>query len=246
MSSNLSGSAATAATRASRLGTNHASRNHSAPDAETLGNDTEFEIRGLVERAQRGDMAAFEQLVVAYQCRAFARAYGLVRDENDARDVVQEAFLRAYVNLDKFEGNSAFFTWLFRIVSNLSIDHMRRPSRRENESLDAHAVEQLREPGMLSVLADSDPAEVLQNAYICRQIREGIEQLPACHRGVIIMREVKGMSYEDMARVSGVSKGTIMSRLFHARRKLQAILGDCYLEHFGRHPERHTSARRSA
>ena len=173
-------------------------------------------------------------------------AYGLVRDENDAREVVQEAFLRAYLNLDKFEGNSAFFTWLFRIVTNLSIDHMRRPSRRETESFEAHEQEHFYEPTTLGRFADSDPVEVLQNAHICQQIREGIAQLPAYHRGVIVMREVKGMTYEDMARTIGVSKGTIMSRLFHARRKLQEILEGCYLEHFGRIPERRTKARQVA
>src|SRR6478752_2011255 len=179
--------------------------------------------RVLIERAQKGDKAAFKQLVQRHQRRAFAIALGLLRDENDAREVVQEAFLRVYRGLDSFHGGSAFFTWLYRIITNLSIDLMRKPGRREAELDEADIP-------LLSRIDGADPLDVLRRAEIRNKLEAALDALPVYHRGVIVMREVEGMSYEEMAEAMGVSKGTIMSRLFHARQKLQRALADCYAE----------------
>ncbi len=181
----------------------------------------------LVERARAGDEAAFRVLVEKYQRPALAVALSVLRDENDAREVVQEAFLRVHRSLDRFTGQSAFFTWLYRIVSNLCIDLLRKPHRRELERREATTVAD----AALGLLSNPSRANPLQEVF-CRELRSRltfeIDALPPYHRGVIVMREVQGMSYEDMARVMGVSKGTIMSRLFHARRKLQIALRDVY------------------
>ncbi|MSP25801.1 MAG: sigma-70 family RNA polymerase sigma factor [Myxococcales bacterium] len=188
--------------------------------------------RVLVNKAKQGDKAAFRKLVERHQRRAFSIALGLVRDENDAREVVQDAFVRVYRNLDRFEGTSAFFTWLYRIVTNLAIDHMRRPARREQELLDTSQTD---DDADLSLLAtpQTDALDVLQRQQLATSIQEALDALPSYHRAVILMREVEGMSYLEMAEAMGVSKGTIMSRLFHARRKLQLTLADCYAEQFG-------------
>ena len=185
--------------------------------------------RVLIESAQKGDKLAFKQLVLRHQRRAFAIALGLLRDEQDAREVVQEAFLRVHKGLDSFHGGSTFFTWLYRIVTNLSIDLMRKPSRRTAELDESREIDEADIP-LLSRIDGADPLDVLRRAEIRNKLEAALDALPAYHRGVIVMREVEGLSYEEMAEAMGVSKGTIMSRLFHARQKLQRALADCYAE----------------
>ncbi|WP_232379629.1 sigma-70 family RNA polymerase sigma factor [Polyangium fumosum] len=189
------------------------------------------EDRELILRAQKGDQAAFRRLVERHQRRAFAIAMGLVRDENDARELVQDAFLRVYRNLNSFQGGSSFFTWLYRIVTNLAIDLMRKPGRRDAELVDGQAAsEEPTEFPLVSRIDGADPIDVMRRREIAGRIQAALDALPPYHRGVILMREVEGMSYEEMAVAMGVSKGTIMSRLFHARQKLQRALADCYAE----------------
>lgn len=188
---------------------------------------------GLIERAKRGDAAAFRELVDRHQRRALSLAMALVRDEQDAREIVQEAFLRVHRGLSRFHGTSSFFTWLYRIVTNLSIDLMRKPSRRETEL--GECLEQCDDTDIpfLSRIDGADPFDVVRRQEIAERIQRELDDLPPYHRGVIVMREVHGMSYEEMAEAMGVSKGTIMSRLFHARQKLQRALTDCYAEYVG-------------
>jgi RNA polymerase sigma-70 factor (ECF subfamily) len=191
------------------------------------------EDRELIQRAQRGDQAAFRRLVERHQRRAFAIAMGLVRDENDARELVQDAFLRVYKGLSSFQGGSSFFTWLYRIVTNLAIDLMRKPGRRDAELSDGQSIDEATEFPLISRIDGADPMDVLRRQEIASRIQAALDALPPYHRGVILMREVDGMSYEEMAQAMGVSKGTIMSRLFHARQKLQRALADCYAEEGG-------------
>lgn len=199
--------------------------------------------RALIERAQKGDRAAFRELVERHQRRAFAIALGLVRDEDDAREVVQEAFLRVHRGLDSFHGGSSFFTWLYRIVTNLSIDLIRKPYRRDAELRDAHESADEADIPFLSRIDGADPMDVVRRSEISDRIEQALEALPPYHRGVILMREVQGMSYEEMAKAMKVSKGTIMSRLFHARQKLQRALADCYEEQIGPVPSGKRSSR---
>lgn len=193
------------------------------------------EDRVLIEAAQRGDRGAFRTLVERHQRRAFSIAFGLVRDENDAREVVQEAFLRVYKGLATFEGSSSFFTWLYRIVTNLSIDLIRKPGRRATEFDESKGMdeeERLSLP-MMARVDGADPVDVVRRKEIAARIKAALEALPPYHRDVILLREIEGLSYEEMAEAMGVSKGTIMSRLFHARQKLQKALADCYSEQLG-------------
>jgi len=191
------------------------------------------EDRALIAQAQSGDTVAFRRLVERHQRRAFAIAVGLVRDENDAREICQEAFLRVYRGLANFEGGSSFFTWLYRIVTNLSIDLMRKPGRKAAE-LDENRTNLLDEAGgdfaLVSRIDGADPIDVVRRKEMAKRIGAALEALPSYHRAVILMREVEGMSYEEMAEAMNVSKGTIMSRLFHARQKMQRALADVYAE----------------
>jgi RNA polymerase sigma-70 factor (ECF subfamily) len=195
------------------------------------------EDRALVERVQAGDREAFRALVLRHQRRAFAIAMALVRDENDANELVQDAFLRVYKNIGNFQGQSSFFTWLYRIITNLSIDLIRKPGRQLAELSDHHDSEEAHDEfPFLSRIDGADPSDVVRRGEIAARLKTALDALPDYHRGVILMREVEGLSYEEMAEAMGVSKGTIMSRLFHARQKLQRALVDCYREQVGPKP----------
>jgi RNA polymerase sigma-70 factor (ECF subfamily) len=206
-------------------------------DGNGNGTGTPADDGELVAAAQRGDKAAFRTLVERYQRRAFGVALALVRDEQDAREVVQEAFLRAYRNLSKFKGDSAFFTWLYRIVTNLSIDLTRRPGRRTVElDLDSMSEAEDLDVPTMGIPHATDPADMLRRGELGARLQAAFDALPSYHRAVIVLREIEGLSYEEMGQSLGVSKGTIMSRLFHARLKLQRALGDLYQEQFGAAP----------
>lgn len=198
------------------------------------------EDRVLIARAQQGDMAAFRQLVDRHQRRAFAIALALVRDENDARELVQDAFLRVFKSLGSFQGGSSFFTWLYRIITNLSIDLIRKPGRQladiDEARFESDESQEAEFP-LLSRVDGADPADVVRRREIAKRLQAALDALPPYHRGVIVMREIEGLSYEEMAQAMNVSKGTIMSRLFHARQKLQKALADCYEEQIGKIPE---------
>jgi RNA polymerase sigma-70 factor (ECF subfamily) len=224
-------------------GANSARQNVNSPTARASNLEARRaeaeEDRALIESAQRGDRTAFRRLVERHQRRAFAIALGMVRDENDARDLVQEAFLRVYRGLDRFQGGSSFFTWFYRIVTNLAIDFMRRPGRKETEHDDRRTQLDAADEADFPFVARIDGAEPLDAIHrqeLAARLRAALDALPPYHRGVIMMREVEGMSYEEMAEAMSVSKGTIMSRLFHARQKLQRALADCYAEQTGKAP----------
>jgi len=197
------------------------------------------EDRALIAKAQAGDTVAFRALVERHQRRAFAIALSLVRDENDARELVQDAFLRVFKGLGSFQGGSSFFTWLYRIITNLSIDLIRKPGRGLGE-LDERRIEHDADLEadfpLLARVDGADPVDVVRRREIAARLQKALDALPPYHRGVIVMREIEGLSYEEMASVMGVSKGTIMSRLFHARQKLQRALVDCYQEQVGKLP----------
>lgn len=209
---------------------NIGSRRPSHPPAQT---SVAEEDRELLERAQAGDKLAFQTLVQRHERRALMLARGLVRNEQDARELVQEAFLRAYRGLSGFQGGAAFYTWMYRIITNLAIDLHRKPSRkatelRENDAMDADPT-LAPFPGAMG----GQPADILRRREIAARLEAALDTLPPYHRAVIIMRELEGLSYEEMAEAMKVSKGTIMSRLFHARQKMQRALADCYEEQFG-------------
>jgi RNA polymerase sigma-70 factor, ECF subfamily len=196
------------------------------------------EDRALIAKAQTGDTVAFRSLVERHQRRAFSIALSLVRDENDARELVQEAFLRVFKGLATFQGGSSFFTWLYRIITNLSIDLIRKPGRGVGEFDEQSEVDsdQEAEFPLLGRVDGADPADVVRRREIAARLQSAFDELPPYHRGVIVMREVEGLSYEEMAQIMSVSKGTIMSRLFHARQKLQRALADVYAEQIGKSP----------
>jgi RNA polymerase sigma-70 factor (ECF subfamily) len=182
----------------------------------------------LVQRVQAGDTAAFRALFDKYHRRAFAVAMGVVKNEDDARDAVQEAFVKVHKNIHKFQGSSSFYTWLYRIVMNVSIDHVRRTSRRKNLDFDERALHEESEVAgdgaLIPSVTNANPGKAALRRELGGAIQAALQELPEHHRAVIVLREIEGMSYEEMADALEVPKGTIMSRLFHARKKMQAAL----------------------
>jgi RNA polymerase sigma-70 factor (ECF subfamily) len=184
-----------------------------------------------VSRAAEGDHDAFRVLVERYQDRAYGLALRVMRDEEQARDVVQEAFLKAYRSLDRFEGRSSFYTWFYRVVMNLCIDAKRRqPPGRTVEWDEAQALEAPVGTGLDAVdparQQASGPAGDLERAELREIIRRAIEDLPDDARQTLLLREVDGLSYSEIAKSLGIPKGTVMSRLHHARRQVRTLLAE--------------------
>ena len=142
--------------------------------------------------------------------------------------MVQEAFIKAHRHIGKFEGTSSFYTWLYRIVMNLAIDHIRRTKRVKNvdfnDALSHQEAESVGEDSLLPHILDENPGKTLIRKEMREHISTALAELSDNHRAVLIMREMEGMSYEEMAQAMKCSKGTIMSRLFHARRNMQKRL----------------------
>jgi RNA polymerase sigma-70 factor, ECF subfamily len=192
------------------------------PAAAIPGDD-----RALVAKAQAGDRGAFRTLFERYHRRAYALAFGVVRNQDDALDVVQDAFIKAHRHLDKFEGQASFYTWLYRIVMNLAIDHLRKHKRqRPVDFTDAALDESVSEDALLPKIIGGNPGRALMDKEIRSRISDALGGLSDNHRAVLVMRELEGLSYEEMAAAMGCSKGTIMSRLFHARKNMQKRLAD--------------------
>lgn len=186
--------------------------------------------RELVARAQKGDRAAFRSLFDRYSRRAYSLAFGVVRNPDDALDVVQDAFIKAHRHLDKFEGQASFYTWLYRIVMNLAIDHIRKHRRQKTVDFADAAIDEaaLGEDSLIPRIIGGNPGRSLLDKEIRDRIGVALDELSDNHRAVLVMRELEGLSYEEMAQAMGCSKGTIMSRLFHARRNMQKRLVDLY------------------
>lgn len=184
----------------------------------------------LVRRAAMRDKEAFRELFERYGQRVFAIAYDVVRRKEDAEDVVQESFVKAYLSLPEFRGQSSFYTWLYRIVYNLAIDYRRKTSRRGGETLE---YEDSRQSAVTAGASEPPPSpdEAVSRSERAARIRKELDQISEDHRMVIILREVDGLNYEEIADVLKISKGTVMSRLHYARKKLQKALRDLAEEH---------------
>ena len=177
-------------------------------------------------------------LVERYQGRAYGLALRVMRDEEQARDVVQEAFLKIYRSLDRFEGRSSFYTWFYRVVMNLCIDAKRRqPPGRMVEWDEGHALEAPVGTGLDAVdparQQASGPAGDLERAELREAVRRAIEALPDDARQTLLLREVDGLGYSEIAKSLGIPKGTVMSRLHHARRRVRTLLAEQGVEESG-------------
>jgi RNA polymerase sigma-70 factor, ECF subfamily len=185
--------------------------------------------RVLVKRCQAGDCDAFNQLVVRYRTKAFMMVYGMVQNEQDAWDLAQDGFLKAWKSIHRFKGESSFYTWLYRIMTNVTIDSLRRKGiHGEAEFDDRIAPGNIEPASRTTPSADLLPHQKLQQRDIRQRINDAIEKLSPEHRAVIVMKEMEDLQYSEIAEILGCSIGTVMSRLFYARKKLQVQLRDVY------------------
>lgn len=197
--------------------------------ASTAPDPGEVPDSDLVKRCQAGDTRAFDVLVNRYRGRIYAMTYHMIQNETEAWDLAQEAFIKAWRALPRFKLDSSFYTWLYRIAHNVTYDWLRKKKIQGDGEFDDSRTEHKIAAGAEAVpRGDDAPDTVMKNAELGARIRAAIAQLSPDHRQVILLREVEGMQYEEIAATIPCSLGTVMSRLFYARKKLQEMLKDTY------------------
>ncbi len=183
--------------------------------------------RALIMQAKAGDQQAFRELVGRYQQKVYGISFGMLHNADDAMDVSQEAFIKVHRYLDNFKGTSSFYTWLYRITVNLCIDHIRKHKKATVLDFDEAIGHDEDTPNeIVPSTLGMNPGRNLDRKELRGLINKALETLSPAHRAVILMREVEGLSYKEIADVLEISIGTVMSRLFHARRRMQAALVD--------------------
>src|SRR5437016_2448221 len=189
-------------------------KDHSSADDQTL-----------VRAAQRGDMVAFEELVARHRDKIYARAYSMMRNEDEAIDLSQEAWIKGWQRLRQFQGESTFATWMTRIVINLCLDQLRKQQRQRAESIEALNEESGGVERQMPIVTVNPTAGLERNELRAR-IDKALAQLSHEHRTALVLHEFEEMEYKQIAKTMECSIGTVMSRLFYARRKLAALLAD--------------------
>jgi RNA polymerase sigma-70 factor, ECF subfamily len=190
--------------------------------------DDSARVAALVERAQRGDDRAFESLVGTYRDRIHSYVSRMVRDPDEALDISQDTFLRAYQSLSRFRGSASFQTWLYRIATNLSIDAIRRSKRRQEATVSLDAPVDTGEGQVMRELADESrgPELAATGRAVQDEVAAALEQMSPTLRPVLVMYDLQGMSYQEIAEVLGCPLGTVKSRLFNARMQLKELLAE--------------------
>ncbi len=196
-----------------------------SPAAPPSGEVADLE---LVKRCQGGDTRSFDQLVTRYRGKVYGMCYHLVQNDQDAWDLAQETFIKAWKALPSFKGDSSFYTWIYRIAHNASYDWLRKKRIQGDGEFNDEIGRPVAAGAEAVPKEDVRPDEAMRNQELGQRIRDAIAQLSPDHRAVILLREVEGHSYEEIAHATSSSLGTVMSRLFYARKKLQELLKDAH------------------
>lgn len=203
----------------------------SAPHLHTVETAPQPDLTDLdlVDLVRTGDTNAFRAIIEKYQGRVFAIVFGMVRNREDSLDITQDTFIKAYNGLAGFRRESSFRTWLFRIAMNLSIDLLRHRIRvRSGEYNDAVDMDEHAPIALSPDHLKRNPGKDLERQQLYTRIMEAMQKLPPDHRQVILLREIEGLSYKEIAETMDIPEGTVMSRLFYARKRLQSMLEDLH------------------
>lgn len=184
--------------------------------------------RSLVSRAQQGDQQAFGELVTRHRGKVYAMIVNMVKNDADAWDLAQDTFLKVWRALPKFQNRAKFTTWLFRITHNVVYDWMRKRKIESAGELDDQllSASDIEQSAPTSPSLTQQPDEALESLEVQEKIKEAIRSLSPAQQEVILLREVQGMEYKEIAEICGCSPGTVMSRLFYARKQLKILLKD--------------------
>src|SRR5213082_4030978 len=180
----------------------------------------------LVKRARRGDLAAYDDLVRRYQERIYATIYHMTSNHEDANDLAQEAFIKGYQALKSFKGGSSFYTWVYRIAVNKTINFLKQRKNKTQMSLDNLDYHVEHDPDFVALISDKTPRREVNLAELQEKLNAAMQRLSEPHRLVVTLHDVQGLSHEEIAKIMGCNIGTVRSRLFYARQQLQAHLSD--------------------
>jgi len=198
----------------------------SAPPTEREVDLHHEEDEALVRRTQNGENAAFDVLVERYKERLYATVYHMTSNHEDANDLVQDTFIKAYKSLRGFRGQSSFYTWVYRIAVNRTINFIKRRKNRSQYSLDDLDSSIQTDPDLVELMSHVTPRREVALTELQEKLNEALQQLSEPHRAVVAMHDIQGMTHADIARVMKCSEGTVRSRLFYARQQLQGLLSD--------------------
>jgi len=180
----------------------------------------------LVRRAQRGDLLAYDELVKLYQERIYATIYHMTSNHEDANDLAQDSFIKAFQALKSFKGGSSFYTWLYRIAVNKTINFLKQRKNRVHMSLNDLDFNTENNPDLVALISDKTPRRDAGLKELQEKLNAAMLKLSESHRLVVALHDVQGMSHEEVAQVMGCNIGTVRSRLFYARQQLQSLLTD--------------------
>jgi RNA polymerase sigma factor (sigma-70 family) len=192
--------------------------NQNAPSGQLEGD--------LVRLARRGDLTAYDELVRRYQERIYATVYHMTSNHEDANDLTQESFIKAYSALKSFKGGSSFYTWLYRIAVNKTINFLKQRRNKHHISLNDLDFNAEHDPDLVSLISDKTPHREVNLGELQKKLNEALLKLSEPHRMVVVLHDVQGVSHEEIAEIVGCNIGTVRSRLFYARQQLQGYLTD--------------------
>jgi len=180
----------------------------------------------LVKRARRGDLHAYDELVKRYQERIYATIYHMTSNHEDANDLAQDAFIKAYSALKSFKGGSSFYTWLYRIAVNKTINFLKQRKNKYHLSLNDIDFNAEHDPDLMALISDKTPTRDVGLSELQKKLNEALLKLSEPHRMVVILHDVQGQSHDEIAEIMGCNIGTVRSRLFYARQQLQGHLAE--------------------
>jgi RNA polymerase sigma factor (sigma-70 family) len=180
----------------------------------------------LVREARRGDLQAYDELVRRHQERIYATIYHMTANHEDANDLAQESFIKAFQALKSFKGGSSFYTWLYRIAVNKTINFLKQRKNRMHMSLNDLDFKAEHDPDLMALISDKTPRREASLTELQEKLNAALLKLSEPHRLVVVLHDVQGQSHEEIAKVMDCNIGTVRSRLFYARQQLQALLSD--------------------